>query len=183
MKKLFATLTLAATGVASASTLTVGYDKGEGLPGRADNQTVVAAVREPLTDKFAIDFAIRSQQVQNTARSQNVRYEVGGTYSQPLGGGLRAYVRPAIGYKLAPNANAGYWSTEAGVGYRVNNNLSASYGFRVLSGMAVAHPITHTNRYAVTYAFDKVNSVTVRHDRFRYDAGSNNTGVYYNRNF
>ena len=74
MKKLFATLILAATGVASASTLTVGYDKGEGLPGKADNQTVVAAVREPLTDKFAIDFAIRSQQVQNTAHTQNVRY-------------------------------------------------------------------------------------------------------------
>jgi len=181
MKKIFAILALAITGTAfAADSFTV---EGQHInnAGAAAQQQYVLGVKKEFGG-FAGDLAFSNAQTEGT-NALSTRLEAGATVNGPVG----LYARAAVGQKYSNTTDFTYYSIEPGVAVAVPGvaGVTAKVGYRFRSAFDSTqnNDQTHTARYAVSYALNKSDAVTLKYDRVNGDNNQKIVAVAYTVGF
>jgi hypothetical protein len=181
MKKIFAILALAITGSAfAADSFTV---EGQHInnAGAAAQQQYVLGVKKEF-GSFAGDLAFSNAQTEGT-NALSTRLEAGATVAGPIG----LYARAAVGQKYSNTTDFTYYSVEPGIAAAVPGvaGLTAKFGYRFRSAFDSTqnNDQTHTARYALSYALNKSDAVTLKYDRVNGDNNQKIVAVAYTVGF
>lgn len=182
MKKVIAIATMMLAGTAMADSVSIENQNQRGI-GSENVKLYSMSYKRDLTANLGGDVLFSTTQGDNT-KTLGSRLEVGLTPSMPLGGGVSAYTRVALGSKYSNTGDNNYYSVEPGVQFPIAGPLSGKVGYRWRSATATANDDqTHTTRVGLSYALTKVDAIGVRYDRVRGDSNQNNLAVSYNRSF
>lgn len=180
MKKILAILALATGTAFAADSFTV---EGQHInnAGAAAQQQYVLGVKKEFTG-FAGDLAISNAQTEGT-NALSTRLEAGATVNGPVG----LYARAAVGQKYSNTTDFTYYSIEPGIAVAVPGvaGVTAKVGYRFRSAFDSTqnNDQTHTARYAVSYALNKSDAVTVKYDRVNGDSNQKIVAVAYTVGF
>ena len=183
MKKIFAILALAVTGLAFASDSVTLEGQHINNVGSNAQQQYVLGVKKEINSTFAGDVAISNAQTENT-NALSTRLEAGVTGTAPIYGIVNGYTRVALGQKYTNSTNFTYYSIEPGVAVPFGP-LTAKVGwrYRTADDSGTNNDQTHTMRYSLGYALSKVDTVAVKYDRVQGDSNQKIWAVAYTRGF
>ena len=183
MKKIFAILALAVTGLAFAGDSVTLEGQHINNIGSNAQQQYALGVKKEINSMFAGDVAFSNAQTENT-NALSTRLEAGVTATAPIYGIVNGYTRVALGQKYTNSANFTYYSIEPGVAVPFGA-LTAKVGwrYRTADDSGTYNDQTHTMRYTLSYALSKVDTVGVRYDRVKGDNDQKIWAVAYTRGF
>lgn len=175
---------IAASSIASAQSVTVGYADKALTAGGQEHQTSLTVKRKAY-GSFTGDIGVFATQNDKTEALSN-RYELGVTYNQPLTSFLSGDFRVAQGWKaksgstptsyyvLEPSVTAKIPSTAASVkvGYRVRNAWESDVADN-----------SKTTRLSLGYDLTKVDKISLGRDWQRGDGANIQTSLQYTRAF
>jgi len=183
MKKIFAILSLAVSGLAVAGdSVTLESQHINNATGNAQ-QVYLLGVKKEINQNFAGDVLISNAVTDNT-NALSTRIETGGTVTAPLYGIVNGYTRVALGQKYSNTTNFTYYSIEPGVSVPFGP-VTAKVGWRTRTAVdsGTNNDQTHTMRYTLAYAVTKADTVAVRYDRVNGDNDQKIWTVNYTRGF
>lgn len=168
MKKILAIMALAVSFSAFADSVTMESQRVNNATGN-DQQIYLLGYKATINDKLTADVLMSNVETDNT-HALGTRLEAGVTGTTPLFGSVSGYTRVGLGQKYSNTANFSYYSVEPGVSAPVGP-FTAKVGWRWRSAMDSDknNDQTHTMRYTLSYAVNKVNTVYVRYDRVNGD--------------
>jgi hypothetical protein len=175
---------IAASSIASAQSVTVGFAQKDLDSGAKEHQNSIS-VKTKAYGSFTGDVGIFATQNDNTNTLSN-RYELGATYTQPLTSSLSADVRVAQGWKAKSGSEVTtYYVIEPSVTAKITGTpLSVKAGYRVRNAWEsnVADNST-TSRLSLGYNLTAKDRISLGRDWQRGDGANTQTSLQYTRAF
>jgi hypothetical protein len=183
MKKIFAILALAVTGLAVAGDSVTLEGQHINNVGAAAQQLYGLTVKKEINSTFAGDIGLGQVTTEGT-NALSTRLEAGLTGTTPIYGIVNGYTRVALGQKYTNTTSFTYYSVEPGIAVPFGP-LTAKVGwrYRTADDSITNGDQTHTMRYGVSYAVSKVDTIGVRYDRMNGDYNQKIWAVNYTRGF
>ena len=183
MKKIFAILSLAVTGLAFAGDSVTLEGQHINNVGSAAQQLYGLTVKKDINNTFAGDIGIGQVTTEGT-NALSTRLEAGLTGTAPIYGIVNGYTRVALGQKYTNTTSFTYYSIEPGIAVPFGP-VTAKVGWRTRTAVdsGINADQTHTMRYGVSYALSNVDTVGVRYDRVNGDFNQKIWAVNYTRGF
>jgi len=186
MKKIFAILALAVTGLAFAGDSVTLESQQISNSGSNGQHLYGLIVKKDINSTFTSDISIGQVQTENT-NALSTRLEAGVTGTAPIYGIVNGYTRVGLGQRYTNTADFAYYSVEPGIAVAVPGiaGVTARVGYRWRSAVdsSANGDQTNTMRYGVSYALSKVDTIGVRYDRVKGDSDQKVWAVNYTRGF
>jgi hypothetical protein len=183
MKKIFAILSLAVSGLAVAGDSVTLESQHINNVGSNAQQVYLLGVKKEINQNLAGDVLISNAVTDNT-NALSTRIEAGATVSAPLYGIVNGYSRVALGQKYSNTTNFSYYSIEPGVSVPFGPvTAKVGWRYRTAADAGTNNDQTHTMRYTLAYAVTNVDTVAVRYDRVNGDNDQKIWTLNYTRGF
>jgi len=176
---------LAVSSIASAQSVTVGYAVKSLDNNAGQTHLTSLSVKNKLFGNVSGDLGLSADKNDATNALVN-RYEVGGTYNQPLFGTVSGDFRLATGWKAKSGSEVtSYYVIEPSVTAKIPSTAaSVKVGYRWRNAWAsdVADNST-TTRLAVAYDITAKDKISLGRDWLRGDGANTQTTLQYTRAF
>lgn len=184
IKKIILAVLLTVSTTAMADTkgyyISTRFEAQDGINGSLDANTFGVNVGKHVNKFFDIELATRNKDNQELNNDNDTRTEMSGIGKYKISDSWSASMRIGAGEKFVRSDNFGYWVSESGIKYKVNNDWALKSSIRWRDSFNSSRNQQDTTyAVAVEYQIDETQSVDLRYREKRGDGEYNALGIGY----